>query len=84
MDNHSHINKLTWRCHRGMLELDIILQNFLKAEYPLLSRGLQEDFEALLAIEDTELYAWLMGVENPKNDDFSEIIKLIKAQTIGK
>ena len=75
MKNDSHINKLKWRCHRGMLELDIILQGFLEKQYQSLTPELQADFERLLEIEDTELYAWLMGLEKPKSAEFDRILK---------
>lgn len=79
MSNHSHINKLKWRCHRGMLELDLILQSFLEKEYMNLSPSLQADFEKLLEIEDTELYAWLMGLERPQSHEFNKILSIIGA-----
>lgn len=74
MSNDSHINKLKWRCRRGMLELDVILQDFIENTYQSISPELQVEFERLIEVEDTELYAWLMGIEKPANNEFSEIL----------
>ena len=45
-----------WRCRRGMLELDIVLQRFMDAHYRQLDEvGLQQ-FERLLALPDNDLW----------------------------
>ncbi len=70
--------RLTWHCRRGMLELDLILQRFLKQQVDALTDTQIASFEQLLASEDPDLYAWLMGYESPVNEASREIIAFIQ------
>ena len=72
--------KLRWACRRGMLELDVILGNFLNEAYPALSEEDKERFVELLNCTDPELFAWLMGHEHPKDPDLSKIVEIICAR----
>lgn len=65
-------------CRRGMLELDIILINFLDKEYLNISKKTLKDFSDLLEESDNNLYNWI--IKNNENYDkkFEEIIKKIK------
>jgi antitoxin CptB len=53
--------RLRWQCRRGMLELDVLLGNFLTEAYVTISPSDQELFVELLACTDQELYEWLTG-----------------------
>jgi antitoxin CptB len=70
--------RLTWHCRRGMLELDLILQRFLKEGLERLSAQELNTFDSLLSCTDPELFAWLMGHEEPENQEFKEIVALIR------
>lgn len=50
----AELRRLNWRCRRGMLELDIVLQRF--AEHQLMTLDLAElsAFDALLDFPDNE------------------------------
>jgi len=64
----SNLSRLTWRCHRGMKELDTLLQLYLQSDYPQLSTELQQVFEQFLDEPDPEIYAWITGhTELPNN-----------------
>lgn len=54
-------NRLRWAARRGMLELDLLLNAFLDAEYGALPAEQQAVFQRLLDCEDQELFAWLLG-----------------------
>jgi antitoxin CptB len=69
--------KLRWQCRRGMLELDILLQNFLEKKYPTLTDQEKILFEQLLACEDQDLYDWLVKKEEPNNKMLIKIINKI-------
>lgn len=70
--------RLTWHCRRGMLELDLILQRFLENDLEHLSRHELELFDSLLSCTDPELFAWLMGHEEPNDKDLKKIVTLIR------
>ena len=53
--------KLRWACRRGMLELDILLAPFVEEGYDALTDAQKYTFEALLACDDPDLFAWFMG-----------------------
>ena len=70
--------KLNWHCRRGMLELDLILQRFLKQHLDELTEPQVASFEQLLMAEDPDLYAWFMGYESTVNEELREIVAIIQ------
>lgn len=67
-------SRLKWACRRGMLELDVLLGNFLENGFPALSHDEKLLFARLLENPDPELFAWLMGAEQPQDKDMQLII----------
>ncbi len=57
----SAINRLRWKCRRGTLELDLLLQQFLERDYALLDTTGQRAFETLLEAGDEDLWAMIKG-----------------------
>lgn len=72
------LNRLRWKCRRGMLELDIILQTFLDHGYKKIDSTQQENFEELLSYEDNPLFELLMGNTSPANPELNDVIKSIQ------
>ncbi len=72
------MEQLRWACRRGMLELDIILNDFLDNQYFTLTTKQQKSFEQLLSCTDQELFRWLVHQEIPSDSTFFEITDLIK------
>jgi antitoxin CptB len=48
--------RLAWRCRRGMLELDILLQRFVGQQFDALSLAELTAFDAMLALPDNDLW----------------------------
>lgn len=48
--------RLAWRCRRGMLELDIVLQRFVAEHFYALTLDELYAFDTLLEMPDTELW----------------------------
>lgn len=71
-------NRLFWASRRGMLELDIILLDFLENTYDQLKPAEQSLYQHLLGGEDQDLFAWLMGREAPEDKDTAKIIAIIR------
>ncbi len=74
-------NRLRWKCRRGMLELDIMLQSFLKNGYVDLSSADRQLFEQLLDYEDNPLFELLMGHMQPANPAMKNVIQSIQHAT---
>jgi len=55
----SDINRLRWKCRRGMLELDLVLQQFLERDYVALDDAGKKAFEDLLESGDEALWAFI-------------------------
>ena len=70
--------KLTWHCRRGMLELDLILQHFMQHHIDQLLPEEVKLFASLLSNTDPELFAWLMGHEEPPTEELKKIVTIIR------
>lgn len=55
------LERARWRCRRGMLELDIVLQRFLDRDYLQLNNQQLEQFERLLDLPDNDLWDLITG-----------------------
>lgn len=69
-------------CRRGMLELDILLLNFLDTRYYDLSLDFKNDFYEMLLESDNNLYLWLVKKSFPVNFKFRKIVLEINRTTI--
>lgn len=72
------MSRLRWRCRRGMLELDLLLQGFVDSGYTALNESEQDLFTQLLELPDQELFENLMGVNEPEKKEFSHVIAKIR------
>jgi len=70
--------KIKWQCRRGMLELDLILNNFIANGLELLSEDQLDCFENLLTATDPQLYSWLMRHEQPEDLRLGELLEFIQ------
>ena len=69
---------LRWACRRGMLELDVILNQFVAQNYGSLSAKEQEDFYTLLQCQDQDIFRWLFGTELPQEEGLIQLIIQIR------
>lgn len=74
----SELSRLKWSCRRGMLELDVLLGNFLNEAYSELPVGDKKLFVGLLGHTDPEIFAWIMGHEVPLDEDLVKITEAIR------
>lgn len=70
--------RLRWSCRRGMLELDVLLGNFLEEAYLQASDRDQKNFVSLLDCTDQELFMWLTGKETPAEPALIDITGKIR------
>lgn len=50
------MERARWRCRRGLLELDIVLQRFMDEYYAKLGQAEIQQFEILLDLPDNDLW----------------------------
>lgn len=67
--------RFLWRCRRGMLELDLLLERFMAEGFDTLSVEQKDTFQRILEEPDPDLYAWLMGYEKPQSEEFNQFIQ---------
>ncbi len=72
------LKRLKWRCRRGTLELDLMLQRYLEQCYELATPAEQSVFTQLLALEDSELLQYLMGNRRPESAPLAKIVDQIR------
>lgn len=70
--------KLRWACRRGMLELDVLLSNFLDEIYLGLKDEDKMRFVRLLEQPDPQLFDWLIGKEVPEDPELQRITDMIR------
>ena len=68
---------LFWRARRGLKELDIFFEPFMRDHYLLLPDNEQAMIAKLIKCEDPDLLTWFMGYEQPEDADLAHIIKVI-------
>jgi len=71
--------RLQWRCRRGMLELDLLLQPFVENVYGDLSPEDKHKFHLLLDLQDQELLECLMLQTPPQDDSLNDIISQVRS-----
>ena len=72
-------SKLTWRCRRGMLELDLLFNQFLPQ---VLDSMTDEEYTMVVAFlehPDPDIYAWLMGYEVPLDEETLRCVHFIQS-----
>ena len=55
-DKTTEQRRLAWRCRRGLLELDIVLQRFIASHFDDLTEQEMLAFDALLALPDNDFW----------------------------
>ena len=71
-------SQLRWRCRRGMLELDIILNNFIDNNYTQLSAEEKEIFDQVLDYPDQLLFDLFLGYMESSDNNVSKLVQTIR------
>jgi antitoxin CptB len=79
----SELARLRWKCRRGMLELDLLLRDFLDSGYAQLTAPERACFDQLLDYPDALLLEWLMGRIRPTDKDVVQLIDRIRTAASG-
>jgi antitoxin CptB len=65
--------------HRGIKELDLLLGGFAAERLDSLDAAQLDRFEALLAVPEPQLYAWLSGREAPGPEHDHDVMAMLRA-----
>ena len=74
----SDMSRLRWRCRRGTKELDIVMNRYLKDLYPTASATEQASFDALLNVEDPQIFDMLMDKTTSDDAEQQAMIEILK------
>jgi antitoxin CptB len=70
------MERIRWRCRRGLLELDIVLGRFIE-HYASLAPQQKIVFDILLDLPDTSLWDMISGKLPALNEEQRELVELI-------
>ena len=73
------LERVRWRCRRGLLELDIVLERFVAGHYAQLDHAGQIAFDALLDMPDTLLWDMITGKEPVTQSELRTLVAHLQA-----
>jgi len=72
------LNKLKWRCRRGMLENDLFVERFFRRHEATLTGRQAAGLQALMALGDNDLLDLLLARSEPQADlDCAEVHEVL-------
>jgi antitoxin CptB len=71
------LDRIRWRCRRGLLELDLVLEAFLARGYGRLDAGQRSLFSELLEQPDNELLDLALGRSEPE-PRYRAVVELLR------
>jgi len=71
-------SSLRWRCRRGMLELDILLNGFLDKSYEKITVQQKNTLDQMLDYPDQLLFDLFLGHMQSSDNNVSELVQTIR------
>jgi antitoxin CptB len=72
------LERVRWRCRRGMLEMDILLARFIEQRYAQMDERQRVAFDELLDLPDTDLWDLVRGEKEPEQARQREVLEWLK------
>jgi antitoxin CptB len=72
------LERARWRCRRGLLELDIVLQRFMDAYYVKLDEAELRQFEILLDLPDNDLWDMIALKKEAEDMRLKPVLHLLR------
>ena len=83
MEEREKLNRLRWRCtRRAMLEMDLLLGEFLDRIYPTLTPEQADAFVTLADMEDLDLWPLVNGSRQSPDPVQAEVLALLASVRI--
>jgi antitoxin CptB len=73
------LNRLRWRCRRGMLENDLILTRFLDSCGERITDAELVALESMLQLSDNDLWEMLSGRQEPADAAVMPLLERLRA-----
>lgn len=73
------LERVRWRCRRGLLELDIVLGRFVETYYAQLDETGRQAFDTLLDMPDTVLWDMVAGRQEAAQNGQQVLLEKIRA-----
>jgi antitoxin CptB len=81
----AELKRLAWRCRRGMLELDIVLQRFILKHFEGLTLAQLKAFDDLLELPDNDFWTLISSDKiTPKSADTANVVNKIRTLQLLK
>jgi antitoxin CptB len=75
----AELNRLRWRCRRGMLENDLILTRFLDSRGDQITDAELAALESILQLNDNDLWEMLSGRQEPADESVMPLVEHLRA-----
>jgi len=76
--NEAALRRLQWKCRRGMLELDLVLERYLRQHRQEAEERI-DDLNALLDLPDNDLWDIVSGRSNRFEPRFDGVVARLRA-----
>ena len=74
----AEFDRIRWRCRRGLLELDLVLERFLAQRFDALDAGERRLFDELLDEPDNDLLDMALGRLEPA-PRYRAVVEMLRA-----
>ena len=75
----AELDRMRWRCRRGMLELDLVLGEFTREALERMSAQELATFEQLLDASDNDLWDWICARSEPADPGLAGLVRRLRA-----
>lgn len=73
-----HDRKVIYRARRGLKELDIYFDPYVREHFLAASQQEKDTFAKLIEQEDPDLLDWFMAVSEPEDQELAQMIQKLK------
>lgn len=73
------LERARWRCRRGLLELDIVLQRFMDKHYSQLGEPELQQLATLLDLPDNDLWDMITTRKELMDESLRPVLQLLQA-----
>ena len=84
MNRRERLERARWRCRRGMKELDVLLERFVRRALDQLDDGDLTTLERLLEQPDQDILAWIVSATPSPPPDLRAVVALVRSRALGQ